>query len=99
MLPSYILPMSPPLALLVGRWLAAFEARRVLVAQSALLAVAGIAMAALVPRLAASYASYIPWLVAAGIWLAVAPVAAWRRPIATGGGPLALGGVRGTASP
>ncbi len=26
-LPSYILPMFPPLALLVGRWLAAFEAR------------------------------------------------------------------------
>jgi len=95
-LPSYILPMFPPLALLVGRWLAAFEARRVLVAQSALLAVAGIAMAALVPRLAASYASYIPWLVAAGIWLAVTSVAAWRRPIATGVGLLALGGFGAT---
>src|SRR5256712_7669153 len=98
-LPSYILPMFPPLALLVGRWLAAFEARRVLVAQSALLAVAGIAMAALAPRLAASYASYIPWLVAAGIWLAGTSVAARRRSNATGLGLLALRGVRAPPNP
>src|SRR5439155_16848947 len=91
-LPSYILPMFPPLALLIGRWLAAFEARRVLVAQSAMLAVAGIAMAALAPRLAAGYASYIPWLAAAGIWLAATSVAAWRRSVATCVGLLALGG-------
>src|SRR2546427_9816994 len=50
-------------------------------------------MAALAPRLAASYASYIPWLAAAGIWLAVTSVAAWRRSIATCVGLLALGGV------
>ena len=95
-LPSYILPMFPPLALLIGRWLAAFDARRVLVAQSALLAVAGLAMAALTPRLAASYASYIPWLVAAGIWLVVTSVAAWRRSIAACVGLLALGGFGAT---
>jgi len=50
----------PPLALLIGRWIAAFDARRVLVAQSALLAVAGLALAVLAPRLAASYASLRP---------------------------------------
>jgi 4-amino-4-deoxy-L-arabinose transferase-like glycosyltransferase len=91
-LPSYILPMFPPLALLIGRWLAAFDARRVLVAQSALLAVAGIAMAALAPRFAASYASYMPWLVAAGIWLVLTSMATWRRSIAACVGLLALGG-------
>jgi 4-amino-4-deoxy-L-arabinose transferase-like glycosyltransferase len=95
-LPSYILPMFPPLALLIGRWLAAFDARRALVAQSVLLAVAGLALAVLAPRLAASYASYIPWLVAAGIWLVVASVAAWRRSIATCVGLLALGGFGAT---
>ena len=95
-LPSYILPVFPPLALLIGRWLAAFAARRVLIAQCALLAVAGLALAVLAPRLAASYASYIPWLVAAGIWLAVTSVAAWRRSIATCVGLLALGGFGAT---
>ncbi|TMH88602.1 MAG: glycosyltransferase family 39 protein [Betaproteobacteria bacterium] len=95
-LPSYILPVFPPLALLIGRWLAAFAARRVLIAQCALLAVAGLALAVLAPRLAASYASYIPWLVAAGIWLAVTSVAAWRRSIAACVGLLALGGFGAT---
>src|SRR5439155_462503 len=48
------------------------------------------------PILAASYASYIPWLVAAGIWLAVTSVAAWRRSIAACVGLLALGGFGAT---
>jgi 4-amino-4-deoxy-L-arabinose transferase-like glycosyltransferase len=95
-LPSYILPMFPPLALLIGRWLAACDARRVLSAQSALLAVAGIAMAALAPHLVAGYASYIPWLVAAGIWLVVTSVPTWRRSTATCVGLLALGGFGAT---
>src|SRR5207302_946714 len=43
-----------------------------------------------------SYASYIPWLAAAGIWLAVTSVAAWRRSIATCVGLLALGGFGAT---
>jgi 4-amino-4-deoxy-L-arabinose transferase-like glycosyltransferase len=99
-LPSYILPMFPPLALLIGCWLAALDARRVLVAQSALLAVAGLAMAALVPRLAASYASYIPWLVAAGAGTAAASCGAlalaWRRQLTAAIVALALGGFAGT---
>ena len=95
-LPSYILPMFPPLALLIGRWLAALDARRALIAQCALLAVAGLALAVLAPRLAASYASYVPWLVAAGIWLVVTSVAAWRRSITACVGLLALGGFGAT---
>ena len=95
-LPSYILPMFPPLALLIGRWLAALDARRVLVAQCALLAVAGLALALLAPRLAAGYASYVPWLLAAGIWLVVTSLAAWRRSTAACVGLLALGGFGAT---
>jgi len=72
------------------------DARRVLVAQCALLAVGGLALAVLAPRLAAGYASYVPWLVAAGIWLAVTSVAAWRRSIAACVGLLALGGFGAT---
>src|SRR5438445_8394805 len=59
-LPSYILPLFPPLALLVGRWLAAFEARRVLVAQAALLGVAALALAARVLRPASRDTTYLP---------------------------------------
>jgi 4-amino-4-deoxy-L-arabinose transferase-like glycosyltransferase len=102
-LASYILPIVPALALLVGRWLAVREPSRVLIAQAALLAVAGAAVAVVASRLEAryaAYAGYLPWLVAAGICLAAAAlgalVMAWRRRIGMAAGLLALGGFAGT---
>jgi len=95
-LPSYILPMFPPLALLVGRWIATREPRSVLVAQSALLAAAGLAMAVLAPRLLAGDAGYVPWLVAAGIVITMASLGAlamvWQSRLAVATGLLAFGG-------
>jgi 4-amino-4-deoxy-L-arabinose transferase-like glycosyltransferase len=65
-LPAYILPMFPALALLAGRYLAAAD-RRLMLAQSAIVAAVGIAAAAILPgKGGPAYASYVPWLVAAG---------------------------------
>jgi 4-amino-4-deoxy-L-arabinose transferase-like glycosyltransferase len=78
----YILPLFPALALLVGDYLGS-AGRRALVAQSAVAAVLGIALAVAAPY-ATEYASdavpasllkgYVPWLVAAGAALAAGGV-------------------------
>jgi len=74
---SYILPLFPALALLIGDYLAT-AGRRVLLAQSAVAAVLGIALAVAAPW-APDFASdavppsllegYVPWLIAAGLAL------------------------------
>jgi 4-amino-4-deoxy-L-arabinose transferase-like glycosyltransferase len=74
---GYILPLFPALALLIGDYLAS-AGRRVLLAQSAVAAVLGIALAAAAPW-APDFASdavppsllegYVPWLIAAGLAL------------------------------
>jgi 4-amino-4-deoxy-L-arabinose transferase-like glycosyltransferase len=74
---GYILPLFPALALLIGDYLAS-AGRSVLLAQSALAAVLGIALAAAAPW-APDFASeavpplllegYVPWLIAAGLAL------------------------------
>jgi 4-amino-4-deoxy-L-arabinose transferase-like glycosyltransferase len=81
-LPGYIVPLVPALALLGGAYVARAAPRRLLVAQSALLAVLGVALAAAAPRLAqfspdglASFAgAYSAALIAAGLALAAAGV-------------------------
>ena len=83
-LPSYILPMFPALALLIGRSLGLARPRRLLAAQAAFSSVAGIAVVIFgfqisnffKPDLAELAAGYSPWLVAAGIALTVASLAA-----------------------
>jgi hypothetical protein len=81
--------MFPALALLMSRWVVAVQPRRLLAAQAALTALAGIALAAgarwLLEKLdtPSELASlYVPWLVGAGAVLAGAAtsagVAAWR---------------------
>jgi 4-amino-4-deoxy-L-arabinose transferase-like glycosyltransferase len=101
-LPSYILPMFPAVALLTARWVAAAQPRRLLAAQAALAALAGIVLAAAArwilekmdapPELASLY---VPWLVGAGALLAGAAtsagVAAWRGKIVPAVALLALG--------
>ena len=85
-LPSYILPLFPPLAVLVGAAIAAARARGALLLQALIAAAAGIALALMARTIAAKIgdfaAAYVPWLVAAGGWLALvalaAAVAAWR---------------------
>jgi 4-amino-4-deoxy-L-arabinose transferase-like glycosyltransferase len=81
-LPSYILPVFPPLAVLTAGWLAASRPRRLLAAQGGLLALCAVAAAALAPKYAAAYAAYIPWLIAAFACLAAGALAAlvlaWR---------------------
>jgi 4-amino-4-deoxy-L-arabinose transferase-like glycosyltransferase len=74
---GYILPLFPALALLIGDYLAS-AGRSVLLAQSAVAAVLGIALAAAAPW-APDFASeavpplllegYVPWLIAAGLAL------------------------------
>jgi 4-amino-4-deoxy-L-arabinose transferase-like glycosyltransferase len=80
-LPSYILPIFPALAVLMGRWLVSAP-RAVLIAQAALTAIAGIAAAALAPRFGAGYASYVPWMIAAATLGTASGIAAlgfsWR---------------------
>jgi len=81
-LPAYILPLLPGLALLIGDYLAR-AGRRVLLAQSALAAALGVALA-VAAFWAPSFASesvpasllegYAPWLVAAGVALLAAGV-------------------------
>jgi 4-amino-4-deoxy-L-arabinose transferase-like glycosyltransferase len=99
-LPSYILPMFPALALLIGRSLAVDPPRRLLAAQAALACVAGIGIAVFGsvfskkfnPELAAGYT---PWLLAAGALLAAtsiaAGVAAWRGAATASVALLAIG--------
>lgn len=92
---SYILPMFPALALLIGSYLAS-AGRRVAVAQALVAALLGIALAAASPqamRFAEAdlppefLARYVPWIAAAGAALfAGAAVSAWLslrgRPLA-----------------
>ena len=83
-LPSYILPMFPALALLIGRSIALAQPRRLLAAQAALSSVAGIAIVILgsqisnffKPDLAELAGGYAPWLVAAGAFLAAGSIGA-----------------------
>ena len=85
-LPSYVLPLFPALALVIGRGLALAPSRRLLAAQAALAAAAGTALAAGAPallgRLPGDSSPYSPVLAAAGLLLALgasaAAVAAWR---------------------
>jgi 4-amino-4-deoxy-L-arabinose transferase-like glycosyltransferase len=102
-LPSYILPMFPPLAVLIGRWIALAQPRRLLAVQAVLTAAFGAALAAAAavmvekagvrPELGAAY---VPWLAAAGLFLAAAglaaAVSAWRGRIVPAVALLALGG-------
>jgi len=99
-LPSYILPMFPALALLIGRWLVLAQPRRVLAAQAALAAAAGLGIAILGSELSGKFnpelaAGYAPWVVAAGAFLAAASiaagVAAWRGRIPAAVALLAVG--------
>jgi len=94
-LPSYILPIFPALAVLIGAWLVN-ASRGVLVAQAALTVIAGIAVAVLAPQLASDYPGYVPWIVAAaalGTACGVAAFAfAWHGAAATAVAALALAG-------
>jgi 4-amino-4-deoxy-L-arabinose transferase-like glycosyltransferase len=94
-LPSYILPIFPALAVLIGSWLVNAP-RALLLAQAALTVAAGVAVASLAPRLAADYASYLPWVVAAallGTACGAAAVAfAWRGAAGYSIAALALAG-------
>ncbi len=95
-LPSYILPMFPALALLIGRWIAETQPRRLLAAQAALAGAAGILIIVLSPSIQGMLGRetldlsslYVPWLAAAGICLAAASIAAgvfaWRGRILAG---------------
>ena len=75
-LPSYILPLFPALALLIGASLSAAAPRLILAAQAALTILAGIAAALLAPRFAAAYPDYLPWVVAACVWAIACGIAA-----------------------
>jgi 4-amino-4-deoxy-L-arabinose transferase-like glycosyltransferase len=84
-LPSYVLPMFPPLAVLIGQWIASAQPRRLLTVQAMLAAMAGLAIAIfatqlerfLPPELRPLSAGYLPWLVGAGVALAVSAIAAF----------------------
>jgi len=77
-LPGYILPLVPALAVLGGAWVARAAPRRLLVAQSVVLALLGVALAAAAPRLARMglerldpfAGAYSAALIAAGVLLA-----------------------------
>ena len=77
-LPGYILPLAPALALLGGAYVARAAPRRMLVAQSVVMALFGLALAAAAPRLARVGAerldpfagAYSAALIAAGLALA-----------------------------
>jgi 4-amino-4-deoxy-L-arabinose transferase-like glycosyltransferase len=85
-LPSYILPILPAIALLVGAWAAAASPRRLLAAQALVAAAAGVALVAasgpLSARMADPEGEFRAWLVAGGLWLAAgagaAALAGWR---------------------
>ncbi len=97
-LPSYILPLFPPLALLVGRALAAAPPSRLVAIQAAVAAAVGVLLAAgapaLVGRFAAQAEPYGRVLAGAGLLLfagaGAAAVAAWRGRQALAVGILAL---------
>jgi len=94
-LPSYILPVVPALALLIGEALPGMP-RGVLLAQAALALAAGIAAASLSPAAMSGYAPYLPWAVsvsalAAGCGL-VASFFAWRGSSAAAAAALAAAG-------
>jgi 4-amino-4-deoxy-L-arabinose transferase-like glycosyltransferase len=102
-LPSYILPIFPALALLLGRWLAASQPRHLLVAQGVLAAAVGIALlagAGFVARMlldldVATAAAYAAWLAGAGVLVALTSIAAialaWERHNTAAVALLALG--------
>jgi 4-amino-4-deoxy-L-arabinose transferase-like glycosyltransferase len=81
-LPSYILPVFPPLAVLAGGWLAGVQPRRLLAAQGLLVALIAAAGSMLAPRYGAAYSSFMPWLSGALAVLAAGALAAaflaWR---------------------
>jgi 4-amino-4-deoxy-L-arabinose transferase-like glycosyltransferase len=85
-LPSYILPVVPAIALLVGAAMAAAPPRRLLAVQALVAAAAGLALAAasgaLSARMADPAGEYRAWLLAAALWLAAgagaAAFAGWR---------------------
>jgi len=106
---SYILPMFPALALLIGDYLAS-AGRRMALAQGALAALLGSAMVAATLLIAAHlaqiyqsdsppefYLPYAPWLIAAGAALAAAgAVSAWlslAKRLAAAAIALAFGGL------
>jgi len=109
---SYILPMFPALALLIGAYLAS-AGRQIALAQGAVAALLGAALVAASLLAAAHfptvlellgsdrpsqfYAGYLPWLLAAGIALAVAgAVSAWfslRERLVAAAITLAFGGL------
>lgn len=104
-LPSYIVPVLPALAVIGGCWLAA-GGRRLIALQASLVAGFGAVAASLAPSLAARragadlppelIAAYVPWLVAAGVALALCAAAAalleWRERRVGGVIALACGG-------
>lgn len=102
---SYILPVFPALALLVGQYLAS-AGPRIATAQAVVAALLGIALIAAAPQAvrhaagdlpAGLLAGYVPWLTAAGLALAVAAVlSAWlalRARLAAAVVALAFGGL------
>ena len=94
-LPSYILPVVPALALLIGEALPGTP-RGILLLQAALTLAAGIAAAALAPEAVSDYPAYLPWAVstsalAAGCGI-VAFFFAWRRAAAGAIAVLAIAG-------
>src|SRR5258708_9011970 len=103
-LPSYIRPLFPALALLIGRRLAEARPRRLLVAQAALAGAAGIALVVFSSSVQGFLGRemlnlsglYVPWLAAAGVLLAAASIAggvsAWRGAIPASVALLAIGG-------
>jgi len=102
-LPSYVLPLFPAAALLVGHALVRMQPRRLLALQAALAALAGLALAALADRATDFFAAelyqrasdYALLLRAAGVLLAAfaiaAVVAAWRGGLVAAAALLALG--------
>jgi 4-amino-4-deoxy-L-arabinose transferase-like glycosyltransferase len=94
-LPSYILPIFPALAVLIGAWLVT-ASRPILLAQAALTVIAGIAVAVLAPEAASDYPGYVSWIVAAaglGTACGIAAFAlAWRGASCAAIAALALAG-------
>jgi 4-amino-4-deoxy-L-arabinose transferase-like glycosyltransferase len=98
-LPSYILPMFPALALLIGRRLAVAQPRRLLAVQAGLAAATGIAVAAFSSRIPVG-ADYVCWIVTAAVLLVLASVgaglAAYRGKPALAVALIAAGSFAGT---
>jgi len=98
-LPSYILPMFPALALLIGRWIAAARPGRLLIVQTGLAVLLGIAVAVFRARIPVG-ADYHPWIAAAAIVLlllsAAAHVAAHKGKTQVAVALLALGSFAAT---